>query len=387
MFMLASQIKKIVFLFFLFLLFSGESLAIYDPLKNANNFFGIHILFPEELETAAKLVNSRNGDWGYVTIPIQAKDKDILKWQGFMDEASKRHLIPIIRLSTEEDFIDKGVWRKPDYYDVIDFANFLNSLSWPTKNRYVILFNEVNRFDEWGGETPDPSYYADLVSFSYKAFKQRSSDFFVILGGFDNAASSDGTKYINEFDYLLQMVQTNNDVFDNIDGFASHSYPNPGFVQAPNAYWRMGTYTYNFEYNFINYYTSSEKLAFITETGWDNSRISDAKIANYYKDAFENIWKKDSDKIVAVTPFLLIGAKDSFGIFSFFKDGTPTLYAEAFETLSKKKGEPELNKTTDKKTAAENTIKAEKFRDGNTEDKNIIIPGYLKEYIKTILGF
>ncbi len=92
------------FLFFLItivfasLIFNNKVNAFFDPLEKANNFFGIHILFPSELDQASSLVNSTDGAWGYVTIPIQSSDKDLVKWQSFMDEAREKKLIPIIRL-------------------------------------------------------------------------------------------------------------------------------------------------------------------------------------------------------------------------------------------------------------------------------------------------
>src|SRR3990170_4327364 len=126
----------ILFLFAVLLntLFSSSAEAIYDPLSLKNNKFGIHILFPEELSEASVLVNSTGGDWGYVTIPIKASDKDLVKWQTFMDNSARFHLIPLIRLATEGDYFNNSSWSKPTEYDVLDFANFLNSLSWPTKN-------------------------------------------------------------------------------------------------------------------------------------------------------------------------------------------------------------------------------------------------------------
>jgi len=79
----------------------GGAYAVYDPLTLPNNKFGIHILFPSELEKAGELVNSNGGQWGYVTIPIQVADKDLVKWQKFFDEAKRLKIIPIIRLATE----------------------------------------------------------------------------------------------------------------------------------------------------------------------------------------------------------------------------------------------------------------------------------------------
>src|SRR6266403_1297570 len=142
------QFCLILILFSFFLFPSARTaFAIEDPLAHPNNKIGIHILFTTEIPQAAKLINSNGGDWGYVTIPIQSTDRDRKKWQSFMNTCKKYHVIPLIRLATEGDFTDTAVWRKPQMNDIIDFATFLNSLSWPTQNRYIIIFNEVNRAD------------------------------------------------------------------------------------------------------------------------------------------------------------------------------------------------------------------------------------------------
>ena len=48
-----------------------------------NNRVGVHILDPNEINDAAKLINSSGGDWGYVTIPIRSNDRDRDKWLKF----------------------------------------------------------------------------------------------------------------------------------------------------------------------------------------------------------------------------------------------------------------------------------------------------------------
>src|SRR3989304_8156094 len=156
----------------IFLYLTSKSFAIYDPLSTPNNKYGIHILFPEEISEVAHLVNSNGGQWGYVTIPIRISDRNIEKWQKFLDECAKYKVIPLIRLATEGDYFNKASWEKPNKYSMIDFANFLNSLDWPTKNRYVIVLNEPNRGDEWGG-IPNPSEYADILSYAVDVFKKR----------------------------------------------------------------------------------------------------------------------------------------------------------------------------------------------------------------------
>src|SRR5690606_16834868 len=99
-----------------------------------------------------------------------------------------------IRLSTEPLHSNTSVWRKPNEADMIDFANFLNSLEWPIENRYIIVLNEVNRFDEWGGEPPNPKRYAELLSFASDVFKRRNENFYIIMAGMDNASPNDRVK-------------------------------------------------------------------------------------------------------------------------------------------------------------------------------------------------
>ena len=270
--------------------------AIEDPLSLPNNKFGVHILFTSELEKARELVNSNGGDWGYVTIPIQAKDKDLEKWQKFMDDARGVHLIPIIRIATENHYFNTSVWRKPQYDDILDFANFLNSLYWPVKNRYIIIFNEVNRADEWESN-PDPQEYARALDYAINVFKSLNEDFFIISAGLDNASAND------QYYYMIQMDQEAPGIFGKIDGLGSHSYPNPGFSVAPWIVTRKSISSFKFEQDLAFELSGKNLPIFITETGWSAERISENQIASYFTYAFKNVWSDQN--IVAVTPFLL----------------------------------------------------------------------------------
>ena len=97
---------KVFLLFSLYTLYSilytSQVSAITDPLSVPNNKFGIHIISasPDESSPAAKLVNT-NGDWGYITVLIESKDRNQGKWQEFFNDLRRRHLIPIVRLATE----------------------------------------------------------------------------------------------------------------------------------------------------------------------------------------------------------------------------------------------------------------------------------------------
>ena len=324
-----------------FLIFPKFSFAIEDSLSVPNNKIGVHILFTSEITAAADLINSAMGDWGYVTIPIQAGDKDLEKWQKFMDDARDHHVIPIIRLATEGDYFNTSVWRKPTRDDILDFANFLNSLNWPVKNRYIVIFNEVNRGDEWEG-APNPEEYAVILSYAVNVFKSVSEDFFIISSGMDNASANIPGKSINEYNFMTGMNNAIPGIFSQIDGLGSHSYPNPAFSQPPSNTSNMSISSFKYEKN-LAYELSGKNLpVFITETGWSNEKLSHNQIASYFRYAFESVW---SDKdIIAVTPFLLSAAQGPFFQFSLMQEnGSYNEVSKSIQNIKKIKGEPKLN--------------------------------------------
>lgn len=331
--------KYLFFLLLLFISFATTAYAVEKPLSLANNKVGMHVLFDAEIENVAKLVNTNGGDWGYILIPIQSGDKDIVKWQNFMDQAAKLHVIPIIRLATHGDYFNTQVWRKPQEIDILDFANFLNSLNWPTKNRYIIVYNEVNRGDEWGGSA-DAAEYAKLLSYSVTVFKSINQDFFILNSGLDNAAPNSGSQYINQYTYLTQMNDAVPGIFNQIDGFASHSYPNPGFIQPPTTHTRQSITSFSYERDLLSQMTSKKLPIFITETGWINQGISEDQRAQYLKDAITTVWN-DPD-IAAVIPFIL-NASGPFSKFSFISEaGKETSQYKMLKDLPKTAGKPTL---------------------------------------------
>ena len=295
---------------FLFLNVSGWANAIYDPTLVPNNKIGIHILFPEEIEKAANLVNRDNqAAWGYVTIPIQAKDRDRLKWQLFLDKCKTQKLIPIIRVAT---VAEGSSWVEPNDYDLIDFANFLGDLKWPTANRYVIIFNEVNRSDEYGGFVK-PEVYADILANAYDIFKNVSSDFFILPAGLDNAAPN-AKGYMNHRRYIERMVLHRPDIFDHLDGWTSHAYPNPDFSVRPDQSGNNKIDSFRYDLRLIRQFTNKKLPVFITEAGWSTKYLSDIQISYYYKYALEKVWH--DQQVIAITPFLLSAQDGPFKVFS-----------------------------------------------------------------------
>lgn len=359
--------------------------AVEDPLSKPNNFVGIHILFPEEVSEASKLVNGNGGEWGYVIVPIRTVDMDLKKWQKFMDEARAQKVIPIIRIATEPYYKNTATWRIPHKFDAVDYANFLNSLNWPTKNKYVVLYNEINRFDEWGGEAPSPEEYADILERAIITFKSRNPDFYIIMGGLDNGAPNN-TQYMSNYAFLEEIAEKKPQLFREIDAFSSHSYPNPGFMQPPEE-GKMSVATYRYEYNLINSYTDTKKPVFITETGWDTTKVSEDKVASYYKEALDDIWSKDRDKIVAITPFLL-ASHGGFDQFSFLKNGSPTKYYTTLKDYPKQKGEPTTESVKGEKAPQVTLKEKESFQFSPKKFfayKNV--PEIVKDYARSMLGY
>lgn len=342
-----SHMKRILISFFLaFCVFlflrSTPSFAIEDPLSLQNNKIGVHILFPQEIDMAADLVNASGGDWGYVVIPVQAGDRDLNKWQKFMDDARKLHVIPIVRLATEGDYFNTTVWRKPSGNDVLDFANFLNSLDWPVKNRYVVVFNEVNRSDEWEGNL-DPEEYAKILNLAVLTFKSLNKDFFIISGGLDNAAPNIAGKYMNEYDYMVAMDNAVPGIFGLIDGLGSHSYPNPGFKQPPYLLTKQSICSFSFEKELADRLGNKNLPVFITETGWSKEVLSENQIAQYFKYALEHVWSDKS--IVTVSSFLLKAGTKPFSWFSLEDEsGKINEIYLSIAKLPKTKGNPTVPK-------------------------------------------
>lgn len=320
--------------------FVKPAFGIYDPLSQKNNIFGIHILFPEEVSEASVLVNSNGGDWGYVTIPIKASDRNIEKWQKFMDDSKKYHLIPIVRLATDGDYFSKSSWSKPTDYDILDFANFLNSLSWPTQNRYVVVYNEPNRGDEWGG-APNAAEYSEILDYSTQVFKQKNPDFFIISAGFDNASVNISNQSVNQYTFMQEMEDAVPGIFSKIDGLGSHSYPNPGFSAAPSLS-RNGIYSYYYQKDLAYQLSGKDLPVFITETGWSSDSVPSSTEVNYYNQAFNDYWNDKS--IVAVTPFIFHAEQGPFAQFSFVENDTQSDIYKAYKNFSKVKGEPLLSK-------------------------------------------
>ncbi|HET7098745.1 MAG TPA: hypothetical protein VFI61_00720 [Patescibacteria group bacterium] len=309
--------------------------AISDPLSSPNNKFGIHITSEADLDSATKLVNSNGGDWGYVTIVITETERDHDRWQKIFDQMRRDHIIPIIRLATKA----KGnTWEIPQESEINNWIAFLNSLNWVIQNRYVIIGNEPNHAVEWGGNIDPAEYAVYLKSFSEK-LKSASPDFFVLPAGLDASAKNTiGT--MDEARFINGMIKAEPMVFDYIDGWTSHSYPNPAFSGEETDIGRGSIDTFDWELSYLKTLGVSKNLpVFITETGWSNKNLDEVEIGKKLTFAYQNVW--NDPNVIAVTPFILNYPQEPFGVFSWTKaDKSLYSFYTDVQKQTKVKGEP-----------------------------------------------
>lgn len=305
-------------------IFPKIAFAIVDPLASPNNKFGVHIIAPthDESSPAAQLVNSSGGDWGYVTLLIENKDRNRDKWQTFFDDLRRQHLIPLVRIATQPE---GALWKRPSDGGEQAWADFLDSLNWPTKNRYIIVYNEPNQGAEWEGQV-DPASYAQVLDKTITTLKNKNPDFFVLNAGFDASAPPKPPLYLDEWSFLKLMEKEVPGIFNKLDGWVSHSYPNPGFAGSPEASGKGSIRTWAWELQKLQELGVTKDLpVFITETGWkhaeglnlDKSLPVAETVGKYLQKAFQEAW--NDNRIAAVTPFLLDYQQFPFDHFSFKK--------------------------------------------------------------------
>jgi len=341
--------KFVKFTFFLCFLFcflvfnSSAAFAVYDPLTVPNNSFGIHIANISDLEDAAKLVNSQGGDWGYVTLVITEDNRIISVWQEVFDKMRRLHLIPIIRVATKEEY---GNWKKPVIGEIDSWVSFFNSLNWVIKNRYITIGNEVNLGKEWGGEVNPEEYATYLKEFALK-LKTTNPDYFLMPAGFDASLPTSKTS-LDESTYIIRMIRKEPDIFELMDGWASHSYPNPNFSGSEYASGKGSIRTFDWEQSFLKSLGVKRDLpVFITETGWahkvernktTSKFLNESQLFPKFEKAYKEAW--NNRKIVAVTPFILNYEFPPFDMFSWKNNGSFNGLYESMQKLPKTKGVP-----------------------------------------------
>jgi hypothetical protein len=322
--------KKLLFFLSIFTFLS----LFFVPASYATqgSVLGIHILAPSEVQTAEELLTTTEtqDEWHYVTVPLTLNDlqkKD--EWQNFFNYARDHKLIPIVRLTTR---FENGAWKVPNKKNIADLISFLSVLNWPTDERHVIAFNEVNHAKEWGNSL-NPAEYAEVLQFTSNWAKSEGKNYIVLPAAMDLAAPNSGVT-MEAFRYLEAMRQSNPRIFDYIDYWNSHSYPNPGFSGSATEKGQKSISGFVTELSYLKEKTGHEFRTFITETGWAENALTKKNLDAYYKYAAEHVWS--DPRVIAVTPFVLQGDPGPFSAFTFInRNGQQTKQYQAFQSAMK----------------------------------------------------
>ncbi len=329
--------KKFLLALFLLslLVVPKKALAYQDPLASPNNKFGIHLFNESDLGDAANLVNSNGGDWGYVIFVVTETERDKSRWQKAFDNMRRLHLIPIVRIASRQS---KEGWEKLKVEEIDNWVSFLDSLNWVTQSRYVVIGNEPNHSAEWGGEVDPPGYASYLKEFSSQ-LKAKSSDYFVLPAALD-ASARNSSNTMDEAEFIKFMLKTNPNLFDYVDGWNSHSYPNPDFSGRETASGRGSIKTYDWELAYLSSLGIVKNFpVFITETGWSTMNLSEPEIGRRLSYAGNFVW--NDKRIVTVTPFILNYPEQPFAHLSWRnKEGSFKSFYNAYQDIPKVKGEP-----------------------------------------------
>ena len=313
---------------------------IQENIGYKNNKFGLYIYMEVDdfLDLAEDLVNSNGGEWGYVLVPYNVKDYRDDRWQRFFIRLNEKKLIPIIQLW--------DLSKENDLSQIKESAKFLDTLPWPTKNRYISVFNEVNDAKFWHNEI-NPEYYAYVLDNVISEYKQANENFFILNGAF-NVSARTGGGYLDAEDFMIRMNNAKPGIFARLDGWATHPYPQPNFTGSPLSSGRDSIRAYEWELDILkNRFGVTNLPVFITETSWPHAEGKEKRtdylpmeqVSNNLKYAFENVWLPD-ERVVAVTPFT-IWYNPPFDHFSFVnEDYEPGDNFKTLQNIQKIQGNP-----------------------------------------------
>ncbi len=299
--------------------FPGEVAAADIPL-------GFHLLEPGEIQyvlpyrdLSAQLT---------VTVPMVLSDRRTEVWQSFFETCYKAGITPLVRWVTT---YSGDSWAIPTRKEITETVTFLRGLNWPGK-RTIILFNEPNQAKEWGGMV-DPEGYAEVATFAARWLKTEPMEYVVLPAGLDAAAPNNHVM-IDNLRYIERMYRSYPEFFDLIDGWTSHSYPNPGFSASAYRNGKDSLRGFEVELNKLRALSGKQFSVYITETGWKQSKLVNKLLPKYYQHAVKNIWH--DERIQAVTVFLLRGNSGPFADFSLLDDNqAPTIQMKAYLNAAK----------------------------------------------------
>jgi len=184
-----------------------------------------------------------SGAGGYAVELVRSDDLKPESWQHMIDLLDREGQIPIIRLATFKDEQNQW-WTAPppdsdgqDYKSAADrYRRFFDAIDWHSETVLVTVGNEPNRPDEWGG-APNPAAYARFLRDVSESLGRVTSVKVLVLNGaldaYAPSASFGRTYAIDSERFMEGMVAEVPDIFERLDGWASHAYPLGPFGEHP----------------------------------------------------------------------------------------------------------------------------------------------------------
>jgi hypothetical protein len=285
-------------------------------------------------------------------------------WINTVQAAYNRDLVPVVRIGP--NWGDMNIRALSDdaehlHYDTIasTYAAVIASLprraDWPL---IIELHNEPDLCYEWkcsaGDAKPHPNatpgwmHYTDIAA-EYASFLRDVTSHVEAIGdprillingglapGGARQCRCDSDEYqpgITSVDFINAMKAEVPDVFEHLDGWATHPYPAQGagwgFFESYESS-NVGLHYYENELAAVGV----DLPVYITETGWTTSQGANGSredIASWTVQAYENDWLADP-RVVGIMPFMLRDAAwDSFSWLQ--QDGAPQPVFSAVKAL------------------------------------------------------
>jgi hypothetical protein len=188
-----------------------------------------------------------------------------------------------------------------------------------------------------------------MAIYASSKLKTLNPNFYILGSALDLAAPNKPPEFGSAQNIYHEIFLYQPGYFDSIDGLASHSYPNHGYVGTPKDNGQHSILGYQWELNYIKSLGINKTFpVFITETGWphregltSNNSYFTTDTASKFLISALSIWYKD-DRIKAVTPFIYNYPHEPFDHFSWL-DTDEKLYPnyQPVISLPKNKNTPE----------------------------------------------
>jgi len=273
-----------------------SKLGIHLLLDDGRNDWPVAI-WPQHVQRAGQI----SSDGGIAVQVVHAGDYDPQRWQVFLDLSANYNLTPVLRLATTYDF-ELNQWHAPQADSGGGYVNwgeraadFINALQWPTEDKHIILLNEPNRGDEWGGR-PDPQAYAQFVVDVVPTLRQEVEGVRILNAALDLFAPHTGSQpfpgsahyFMDANSFMEAMQSAQPGIFAQFDFWNSHAYPlafsaHPSVQRhhfdfmndaqdttstAPPGIFNQGINGYLWELWKLSQYGIDGLPVMITETGW-----------------------------------------------------------------------------------------------------------------------